>query len=126
MKLGLVGAGAIAQSYVQALRESEVARVGAVADVRDEAARTLAEDAGCAFFASHKDLCDQGGCEAVIVCTPPATHPEICIDLLDQEFRSCVRSRSARILPAPARWSRQRRRRMSSSRWLRNSGMWTT
>ncbi len=84
MKLGLVGAGAIAQSYVQALRDSTVARIGAVADVRDEAARALAEDAGCEFYSSHKDLCDQGECEASIVCTPPGTHRDICIDLIQQ------------------------------------------
>jgi predicted dehydrogenase len=84
INLGLVGAGAIAQSYVQALRDSPVASIAGVADVRSEAARALAENARCAAFGSHKELCDATDCEAVIVCTPPVTHPEICIDLLEQ------------------------------------------
>ena len=54
VKLGIVGAGAIAQSYVQALRNSDLARIVAVADLRSEAARALAEGADCAAFESHK------------------------------------------------------------------------
>jgi len=78
LRLGLVGAGAISQSYVQALRGCEMARIAAIADVRPEAARALAEDIGCAAYDSHEKLAEEAGIEAVIVCTPPSTHPEIC------------------------------------------------
>jgi predicted dehydrogenase len=78
LELGLVGAGAIAQSYVQALRQSTAARFTAVADVRPDAARAFAEDVGCAAYEDHEKLAKEAGCDAVIVCTPPATHPEIC------------------------------------------------
>jgi predicted dehydrogenase len=84
LRLGLVGAGAIAQSYVQALRQSQLARIAAVADVRVDAARALGEDLGCPSYASHEKLAEEGGCEAVIVCTPPATHPEICLAFLER------------------------------------------
>jgi len=78
VRLGLVGAGAISQSYVLALRGSETARIVAVADLRLEAANALAEDIGCAAYDTHEKLTESADVEAVIVCTPPATHPEVC------------------------------------------------
>lgn len=84
LKLGLVGAGAIAQSYAQALRASDHVRIAAVADLRGEAARALAEDLGAQVFADHEGLAKDGDCEAVLVCTPPATHRDIAIHLLEQ------------------------------------------
>jgi len=78
MRLGLVGAGAISQSYVMALRRLETARIVAVADLRFEAAKALSEDIGCAAYDSHEKLAEAANVEAVIVCTPPATHPDVC------------------------------------------------
>lgn len=86
LRLGLVGAGAISQSYVQALRSSEAARIVAVADVRPEAGKALAEDLGCAAYASHEALAKEAGVDAVIVCTPPSTHPEICHAFLGRKI----------------------------------------
>lgn len=77
LRLGLVGAGAISQSYVQALRGSEIARIAAVADVRPQAAKALAESIDCDAYDSHEMLAD-AGVDAVILCTPPDTHPDIC------------------------------------------------
>jgi predicted dehydrogenase len=79
---GLVGAGAIAQAYAQAFRVTAEARVTAVADVRWEAARALAEEMGCAAFSSHREMAEQVPLDAVLVCTPPSSHAEICLDLL--------------------------------------------
>jgi predicted dehydrogenase len=84
MRVGLIGAGGIAQTYVQALTASATAELVGVADVRPEAAQALAERAGCPPFTSHEDVLEAGACEAAIVCTPPVTHPEICCWLLDR------------------------------------------
>jgi predicted dehydrogenase len=84
MRLGLIGAGGIAQTYVQALAQSSTAELVGVADVRAEAAAALAERVGCAVFGSHEEMLQQTACEGAIVCTPPVTHPEICCDLLDR------------------------------------------
>ena len=77
LRLGLVGAGAISQSYVQALRGSETACIVAIADVRPQAAKALAESIGCEAYDSQEKFAD-GGIDAAIVCTPPDTHPDIC------------------------------------------------
>jgi predicted dehydrogenase len=82
MQIGLIGAGGIAQTYVQALAQSATAKLVGVADVRPEAAQALAERAGCAAFVSFEDMLEQTACQAAIVCTPPVTHPEICCALL--------------------------------------------
>jgi predicted dehydrogenase len=84
MRLGLVGAGGIAQTYVQALAESGTAELVGVADVRASAAEALAERVGCRAFGSFEDLLNKVDCEGAIVCTPPVTHPEIGCALLER------------------------------------------
>lgn len=81
MKIGIVGAGAIAQSYKVAIENSQKAELAAVADIHVAAAEALAADTGAKVFASHIDLAGNGDCDAVIVTTPPVTHTEIVIDL---------------------------------------------
>ncbi|MGD9644906.1 MAG: Gfo/Idh/MocA family protein [Pirellulales bacterium] len=78
LRFGLIGAGAIAQTYVQAFARSTAARLVAIADNRPEAAAALAEKAGCPSFNSHEELAAGCECDVVIVCTPPLTHPDIC------------------------------------------------
>jgi predicted dehydrogenase len=84
LKFGLIGAGGIAQAYAQAFEQTTEARIVAVADTRLEAARALAEGLKCRAYESHHSM--SAGCEldAVIVCTPPVTHPEICMWFLER------------------------------------------
>ena len=84
LELGIVGAGAIAQAYSEALRGFEGARVAAVADVRPEAAAALAEQLGGAAFSGHREMLERVRLDAVLVCTPPASHAEICLSFLER------------------------------------------
>jgi predicted dehydrogenase len=85
LKFGLIGAGGIAQAYAQAFERCDIAQLVAVADVRPEAAQAMAERAKCQSFDSYKAMADAVELDAVIVCTPPITHPEICIEFLDRQ-----------------------------------------
>jgi len=76
LKFGLVGAGGIAQAYAQAFNESKCCELVAVADVRPEAATALAEIVGGKPYGDYKELANLE-LDAVIVATPPSTHPEI-------------------------------------------------
>lgn len=102
LKFGLVGAGAIAQSYGQALATSTEAQLVAVADVAADAAKAMAEAYKCEAFSSHRAMLQSAKVDAVIVCTPPAFHVDICVDLLRKkvpvlcEKPLSVDSRSAR------------------------------
>lgn len=84
VKFGIVGAGAISQGYGQAFQCSDGVEVVGVADTRGEAARSLAEVLGCRSYDSHGALAANEELDAVLVCTPPASHPDICVDLIDQ------------------------------------------
>ncbi|HEV7700097.1 MAG TPA: Gfo/Idh/MocA family oxidoreductase [Pyrinomonadaceae bacterium] len=76
LRFGLVGAGGIAQAYAQAFNESKCCSLQAVADVRPDAAAALAEIVGGKAYGDYKELANLE-LDAIIVATPPATHPEI-------------------------------------------------
>jgi predicted dehydrogenase len=109
VRFGLVGAGGIAQSYAQAFEACDEARVVGVADVRPEAAAALAERLRCPAFDSHQGLASAARPDAVVVCTPPATHPDVCHAFLDRrvhvlcEKPLCIASAAARRMIEAAR-----------------------
>lgn len=82
LKFGLVGAGGIAQAYAQAFNQSECCELVAVADIRNDSAVALAEIVGGKAYAEYQQLSGLG-LDAVIVATPPATHPDIACFFLD-------------------------------------------
>lgn len=84
MRFGLIGAGGIAQAYGQIFHVVGEADLVAVADVRPEAAQAMAEGAGCPSFAGHEELANGADVDAVLICTPPSTHPEICRFFLER------------------------------------------
>jgi predicted dehydrogenase len=86
LRFGLVGAGRIAQSYVQAFRETPNARLVAVADVNPSAAAAMAAQCGCRAFESHLDLAGSGDVDAVIVATPPSAHGPVSVDFLQRQI----------------------------------------
>jgi len=83
LKFGLIGAGGIAQAYGQAFNESKCCDLVAVVDVRRDAAKALAEIVGGVPYTEYKTLADVE-LDAVIVATPPATHPEIACFFLER------------------------------------------
>jgi predicted dehydrogenase len=84
VRFGLVGAGAIAQAYAQAFGQTTAARLDAVADCRQAAAEAMAAAAGCAAFENAEAMAEGADLDAVIVCTPPVTHRDICCDMLER------------------------------------------
>jgi predicted dehydrogenase len=108
LRIGLVGAGGIAQSYAQALERSKHATLVGVADLRPEAGRTLAEAFGCPSFESHEALERAVHPDAVVVCTPPISHAPICVYFLERKIHVlcekplAIESVSARRMTAAA------------------------
>jgi predicted dehydrogenase len=84
LRFGLVGAGRIAQAYVQALRETPNAGLAAVSDIDSEAVDAITSQTGCGGYSSHVDMADSGTVDAVIISTPPITHGPISIDFLQR------------------------------------------
>lgn len=108
INFGMVGAGHIAQAYAQAFEGCESAQLVAVADVRAEAARALAEGFGCRGYGTCEAMAESEALDAVVVCTPPATHPEVCHYFLDRrvhvlcEKPFSIDAESARAMAAAA------------------------
>lgn len=111
LRFGLVGAGRIAEVYAPAFAGVEGAAIAAVADARTEAARALAGRLGCPAFGSYEEMSAREALDAVLVCTPPATHAEICCHFLRRqvpvlcEKPLSVDLHGARLMAAEARRS---------------------
>jgi predicted dehydrogenase len=84
LRFGMVGAGGIAQAYAQAFRDTNIANLVAVADVRTESAEAIAQSLGANSYATHDEMVDAENLDAVVVCTPPVTHRNICADLANR------------------------------------------
>lgn len=80
----IVGTGSIAQAYEAAFKSHPRAEVAAVCDVNMDAAQFFAARIGCNAFRSIEEMLDGTGCEAAVVCTPPATHEPISTALLNR------------------------------------------
>jgi predicted dehydrogenase len=77
LNFALVGTGGIAQTYAQAFQASDCCKLVAVADVNQESAKAFAEPFNAKSYADYKTLGENETIDAVIISTPPDTHPEI-------------------------------------------------
>jgi predicted dehydrogenase len=84
VRLGIVGAGTIAQSYCEILSTFDQALTVAVADVDLPAAERMARRLGCDALADYRALAEMDGLDAVVVCTPPNAHPAIARRFLER------------------------------------------
>jgi predicted dehydrogenase len=84
LRFGMVGAGGIAQAYAQAFRDTNIADLVAVADVRTESAEAIAQSIGAKAYSTHEEMAEAENLDAVVVCTPPVTHRNICADLANR------------------------------------------
>jgi myo-inositol 2-dehydrogenase/D-chiro-inositol 1-dehydrogenase len=81
VRVGIIGAGGIAQKHVEGLLQLEQAAVTAVVDVRPERAAALAQRANAAVY-PNLDAC-LPHVDLVYVLTPPSLHRELTIPALE-------------------------------------------
>lgn len=84
LRIGLIGAGGIAASYVRVFEGIAGAGITAVADPRGRAASAVAEAVRGIAYPSHRALLEEADIDAVLVCTPPSTHPEIVLQAIER------------------------------------------
>lgn len=77
LNFALIGTGGIAQTYAQAFQSSDCCSLVAVADINKDSAEAFAEPFGAKHFEDYKTLAENSEIDAVIISTPPNTHPEI-------------------------------------------------
>ena len=77
LKFALIGTGGIAQTYAQAFQTSDNCALVAVADINENSAKAFSESFGAKSFSDYKALAENSEFDAVIIATPPNSHPEI-------------------------------------------------
>jgi myo-inositol 2-dehydrogenase / D-chiro-inositol 1-dehydrogenase len=80
VRVGVIGAGWIAEEHVAILRRLDGVELVAVCDVDEARARELGGDA--APYTDWRELLDKESPDAVFVCTPPMLHREMTVDAL--------------------------------------------
>lgn len=85
LRFALVGTGGIAQTYAQAFQTSNCCELVAVADINQDSARAFAEPFGAKSFSDYKTLAENSEFDAVIISTPPNTHPEIAMYFMNRQ-----------------------------------------
>lgn len=83
-RFALIGCGRISQTHLQALENQPDCELLAVADTRESAAKSVAEQYRCKSYGDYRQLLDGEAIDAVIICTPPSTHSEIALAFLDK------------------------------------------
>ena len=77
IRIALIGCGRISQVHFQVIQREPRARLVAVADTDEKAARGAAEAHGGRAFIDPDEMLSAVQPEAVIICTPPNTHRSI-------------------------------------------------
>jgi predicted dehydrogenase len=88
LKVGIVGMGAISRFYLPALRKAPDVELVAVCDLDLRRCAPLADEIAC--FASHTELLDAGGVDAVVVNVPNDCHYDVCRHALRHGVHVCV------------------------------------
>lgn len=83
MRIGLIGAGAVAPLHARAAGLLPDVEMTAVCDLEAASAATVADPIGAQVFTDYRDLIASGTTDAVIVNTPHALHPDMAIAAAD-------------------------------------------
>lgn len=75
-KLALLGAGRIGKVHAKAIATDSRAKLVAVVDAMENAAKAIAEETGCAV-STIDDVLANKDIDAVIICTPTNTHSDL-------------------------------------------------
>jgi myo-inositol 2-dehydrogenase/D-chiro-inositol 1-dehydrogenase len=82
VRIGVIGAGWIAEEHVAVLGHLDGVELAAVCDIDEARARELA--GGASAYADWRELIEREAPDAVFVCTPPLLHREMTVEALGQ------------------------------------------
>ena len=84
LRIGMIGAGMIGKMRARALEQmSGEAQLVAIADPREEEARAIAGNGDIRVVADGRQLAEDDGVDAIILCTPPALHVPLGLPCLE-------------------------------------------
>ena len=77
VRIGIIGAGGIAQAHVRELQRIPQAEIVAVCDVDESRARSAAESLRASMHSCGEDLIRRETIDAVYICVPPNAHGDL-------------------------------------------------
>jgi len=98
VRLGFVGAGAIARRHLDILAARSDVEVAAICDVDVERAETTADPLEARVYEHWRTMLDEEGLDALFVCAPPESHAEPTVEALDRGIHVYVEKPLARTL----------------------------
>ena len=98
IRVGMVGAGWIAQEHRRVLCSMAGAELAAVCDIDLDRAETLAAGTGARTYPDWRDLLDREDLGALIVCTPPRSHRDPAVAALSHGLPVYLEKPIARTL----------------------------
>jgi myo-inositol 2-dehydrogenase / D-chiro-inositol 1-dehydrogenase len=96
MRVGVIGAGWIAEQHVATLRRLDDVELAAVCDLDEARARELAPEVPA--YTGWRELIELEQPEAVFVCTPPLLHREMAVEALGRRIHVYLEKPIARGL----------------------------
>ena len=82
-KIGIIGCGLQGRRRAEALKQFDDAQLLAVADIKHEKAKNLAQNMGCESTGNWEDLVARKDLNIIAVCTPQDSHLAICTAALE-------------------------------------------
>jgi myo-inositol 2-dehydrogenase / D-chiro-inositol 1-dehydrogenase len=84
LRLGMIGAGWIADRHLESVAELDGVAVAAVADLDPDRARRVAGAAGATAHDDWEAMLHTEKLDAVLICTPPMAHRDPCIAAVER------------------------------------------
>jgi myo-inositol 2-dehydrogenase/D-chiro-inositol 1-dehydrogenase len=98
VRIGIVGAGAIARRHAGSLRARPGIEIAVVCDIDEARAASLAAEHGAHASTSWEDAIATGELDAVFICTPPALHADPAVACLERGIATYLEKPLARSL----------------------------
>jgi UDP-N-acetyl-2-amino-2-deoxyglucuronate dehydrogenase len=83
IRIGIIGAGVIGPTHIQTLREfPDRCEVTAICDVKSELVEDRVKNFNVKGYGDYGKMIAEEKLNAVVLCTPPATHEKLAVDVL--------------------------------------------
>jgi predicted dehydrogenase len=83
IKVGIIGIGSHGYRNILPVMNYLPVRIEAVCDPHADLGRATAEQYGCAYYQTTREMYDQADLEAVFICVSPKLHPQLVMEALD-------------------------------------------
>ena len=83
VKMGVIGVKGVGRIHVEAISSSEKTELRAVADINEEAGKTVALNYGVEWYRNYEEMLELKDLDAVSICTPHFLHCQMALKALD-------------------------------------------